>query len=546
MPAHKFKTKSLLIVFLITALPLSLLALAVNRLEAVALRESKVELNTVLFQSNGSTADLSLSKDVDDLTPLVGTQVVFTLQVNNDGPNNAHDIVISDTLPSGYTYISHDGDGDYDPGTGVWFENRIGDGNFVELQITAMVNASGNYTNVAQITTLDEVDPNLENNQDSVTTFPFRLADLSMTKDVDKATPDVGTPVVFNLRVDNDGPSNAIGVVVSDQLPSGYTYISDDGGGDYDPGTGIWTVGEIADGAFDELQITATVNASGEYTNVAQITDLIGIDPDSDNNQDSATTNPIAVADLEIKKRASSDEVKAGEDLTFTLVITNNGPSLARTVQVTDDLPVELRLITISTTVGSCGGNGLISCDLGDLVAKGVVTVTILVNVDMLEPGSLQNTASAVSLTKDPLDLNNRDTISINVLPRKFLLHLPIFNKGEEFGEPNDQCETATDILVNLDNEYLPEDRDDWYQFDLPSSGNLLVELSNFTPMKGQLTVFRGDSCSSRLLLGINGNPAVNKVVDLGTQPAGHYYIYVSNDAAPSTVPYTLRVNFTP
>ena len=67
------------------------------------------------------------------------------------------------------------------------------------------------------------------------------MADLSIVKTVDNATPNVGSNVVFTLVVTNDGPSDATGVSVSDQLPSGYSYVSDDGGGAYV--APIWTMG---------------------------------------------------------------------------------------------------------------------------------------------------------------------------------------------------------------------------------------------------------------------------------------------------------------
>ena len=52
--------------------------------------------------------------------------------------------------------------------------------------------------------------------------------------------------MVFTLTVSNAGPSDATGVAVTDLLPAGYTYVSDDGGGAYNSGTGVWTLGALA------------------------------------------------------------------------------------------------------------------------------------------------------------------------------------------------------------------------------------------------------------------------------------------------------------
>ena len=124
------------------------------------------------------------------------------------------------------------------------------------------------------------------------------IADLEIDKTIDNPNPTVGSNVVFTLLVTNNGPDNATGVSVTDLLPSGYTYLSDNGGGTYQSGTGEWTIGNIASGASAALEITVTVNASGDYTNIASVTGNEN-DNNMDNNQDSITpvTSPVANTD---------------------------------------------------------------------------------------------------------------------------------------------------------------------------------------------------------------------------------------------------------
>jgi uncharacterized repeat protein (TIGR01451 family) len=64
-------------------------------------------------------------------------------------------------------------------------------------------------------------------------------ADLSLTKEVDNPTPTAGDRIVFTVQELNDGPSRATGAQVTDQLPTGYTYVSDDGGGNCDSTSGV-------------------------------------------------------------------------------------------------------------------------------------------------------------------------------------------------------------------------------------------------------------------------------------------------------------------
>ena len=115
-------------------------------------------------------------------------------------------------------------------------------------------------------------------------------ADLSLTKTASNQFPNIGANVIYTLQVANAGPLAATGVQVRDLLPSGVTYISDNSGGAYNPGSGVWTIsGSIASGASVSLQITVNVNASGSYTNLAEVIASNQSDMDSTpNNSGSA------------------------------------------------------------------------------------------------------------------------------------------------------------------------------------------------------------------------------------------------------------------
>jgi uncharacterized repeat protein (TIGR01451 family) len=107
------------------------------------------------------------------------------------------------------------------------------------------------------------------------------VADLELAQSPSTFAPEVGEQVAFSLTVTNHGPAPATGVIVEDKLPSGYTYVGDDSGGDYDPITGSWTVSTLAVGASATLHISVTTNAEGEYDNAAQVASSNELDPDS-------------------------------------------------------------------------------------------------------------------------------------------------------------------------------------------------------------------------------------------------------------------------
>jgi hypothetical protein len=121
----------------------------------------------------------------------------------------------------------------------------------------------------------------------------------------------------------------------------------------------------------------------------------------------------------------------------------------------------------------------------------------------------------------------------------------PIMLRNFDASEPNDTCATAYAIEPNRVYEFLPDDLNDWYQFDLVGTESLVVALTSFEPGAGQVAVYRGDSCAERTFLGSNGSIATEKLVFLGTQTSGHYYVYVSNDGTFSDKEtYELEVRF--
>ncbi len=165
--------------------------------------------------------------------------------------------------------------------------------------------------------------------------FGLAGADLSIQKTVDNSTPTTGTNVVFTLVVTNIGPTNATGVTVSDVLPNGYTYVSDDGGGAYDDATGEWVIGTLAVSGIETLNITAQVNVTGDYLNIATVTGDQP-DPDTGNNSDDETISPNYLP------TANFNNASTDEDMAVDIPVLNNdtfggdGPSTGN-ISITDN-----------------------------------------------------------------------------------------------------------------------------------------------------------------------------------------------------------------
>jgi uncharacterized repeat protein (TIGR01451 family) len=119
-------------------------------------------------------------------------------------------------------------------------------------------------------------------------------------------------------------------------------------------------------------------------------------------------------ADLSITKTASPDPVTTGDDLTYTVTVTNNGPDPATSVTVTDNLPPETTFVSCSSTGGGvCGGSGNNRTVTFALLPSGAsVTITFVANVNcsVADGTVISNTATANSSTPDPDPINNSAT----------------------------------------------------------------------------------------------------------------------------------------
>ncbi len=227
---------------------------------------------------------------VDNPNPTVGETVTFTLTLINQGPDNATGITVRDNLPSGYTFVQSTNS--YNPVTGIWQVPNTPPGIERTLSILATVNGDGDYFNTAEVASADQDDvdstPNnddgdqSEDDEDNAEVIIDEVIDLELEKSiVGSSNVDAGDLVTFRIDLLNRGPSEATGVVVTDQLPTGYTYSSDSGNGAYNASTGGWDVGTLAAGETVSLTITATVNLTGDYTNLAEVTSANEEDIDS-------------------------------------------------------------------------------------------------------------------------------------------------------------------------------------------------------------------------------------------------------------------------
>ena len=115
------------------------------------------------------------------------------------------------------------------------------------------------------------------------------------------------------------------------------------------------------------------------------------------------------LGDLSITKTDSPGPVLVGDELTYDLGIRNNGPEQAAGVQVTDELPAGVTLVSATPEQGTCSGTTTVSCDLGVLGNDSQTSIEIVVEVEEAagEAGTITNTASVTGASSDANPTNN-------------------------------------------------------------------------------------------------------------------------------------------
>jgi uncharacterized repeat protein (TIGR01451 family) len=130
---------------------------------------------------------------------------------------------------------------------------------------------------------------------------------------------------------------------------------------------------------------------------------------------------PAGSANLKITKADSPDPVRVGANLTYTIGVENLGPSPASGVTVTDSLPKGVDLVSASGPAGPCAAQGgKVTCAVGSLNPIGIdyggTPAQVTIVVVPRKTGTIRNSATVKGDQKDPVNSNNKATVSTIVL----------------------------------------------------------------------------------------------------------------------------------
>ncbi|MEZ6126652.1 MAG: SdrD B-like domain-containing protein [Planctomycetaceae bacterium] len=416
-----------------------------NTATVSAVNETDSNLN-----NNTDTEDTTILRSVDIavvksdnanvITAGSGTgNLIYTITATNNGPSDASGVAVTDAflaaLPTGFSLVSASGTGGstFVAGTGIWTIGNLAVGQSRTLTATLTVGvtaANGTITNTAVVSAVNETDSNLTNNSDSEDTTIVREVDIAVTKSDanDPVVAGSGTGnLVYTLTATNNGPSDATGVTVTDALltalPSGITFSSVNAGGGttFNSSNGVWTVGSLAAGSSQNLTVTLTVGASaaaGRIVNIATVSHVNETDIDPTNDTATETTDIARHVDLQVTKSDAVDPIRSPGQITYTIVVRNNGPSTATGVVMTDTLSSLVDFASASSTQGSTvEGGGVVTSQLGTLQPGSSATVTLTVDADVPLGATVHNIASVTATETDTNPANNTDDEDTDVLP---------------------------------------------------------------------------------------------------------------------------------
>lgn len=344
-----------------------------------------------------------------------GANLSYLIQVTNLGPSVASNVIVSDALPSGAVLVSASGGSSATAGGVTWPPIlSLARGQWTTFSLTIRAPATGTLTNLASGSS-PTPDPIASNNDGTsaparVITAVQPVADLVVLASGPAAALE-GVNIGYSITVSNLGPSTASNVIVTDTLPAGTPFVNASGGGVINGGVVTWPViGSIDSGGFITFSLTVTAPASGILTNRASCSSLTP-DPVAANNDGTATASTVTteiglLADVAVLMTGPAI-VLPGSNLTYTITVSNLGPTVATNVIVQNPLPSGLTFVNASGGVAPSGG--MLIWPAIDSLAPGAFT-SFDVTVAGPTSGTVTNSASANSGTPDPNQANNNGT----------------------------------------------------------------------------------------------------------------------------------------
>jgi uncharacterized repeat protein (TIGR01451 family) len=388
--------------------------------DPVTANNADTELTAVSPQS-----DLGIVK-VESVDPVVaGTNLTYTLTVSNAGSSHAANLVVTDTLPANVTYQSYGGSIGWT--CTLLANNQLrctrtslnkNTSSVISVITKVKSSASGSLSNTAVVRS-SWTDPSLSNNSVTIDTTVIQSADMSVNKTDNPDPVAEGQTLTYMVVVKNNGPSDAASVSLNELIPSAVTFVSAapvPQGSCSGSGPVTCNLGSVVSGSVVTVTVTTTAkpvaNVPKLISNTATVTTATQ-DSIPSNDSKMITTQVLPAADLQINLESFSGQVQTGQTMTYTLWITNTGPSIANNVVVTDTLPAEMTFK--SSSISPVSSSPKLVWNLGNLAKNQSVSFTLVVDVKS-PTRTLINSVATSSSIWDVAPANSQDQVSVNAV----------------------------------------------------------------------------------------------------------------------------------
>ena len=386
--------------------------------------------NTVIvgnktFNKNVTVPEINSNKTVNNEIPNFGDNVTYSVTVTNDGIGDANNVVVCDILGKGLKFLNADGNFTYDEKTGTitWIVDLVkGETKTFNVNVTVLSYGDlsnkvvvGNKTVIKNIT-VPEINPG---------------------KEINIEVPNFGDNVTYTVIVNNTGKVNAIDVVVADKLGEGLTFVNASNGGVYNETTRTitWIINLTA-GETKYLYVNTTVSAYGNITNSV----IVG---------NKTFNKNVTVPEIIPVKEVNSSDIHIGDEITYTIAVSNPGKTNATNIVIKDVLPEGLKFINASNGGVYDPATGIITW-IVNITANSTVDLTVVANVT--KSGNITNTVNVGNKTANcTIESKDIADLEIHIVADKSEIYIgdsvvctvTVINNG-----PSDAINTIANVFV--------------------------------------------------------------------------------------------------
>jgi uncharacterized repeat protein (TIGR01451 family) len=407
-------------------------------------------------------ASLSLTMSANPSPGLVNSNLVYTLIVSNAGPQQATGVVVSQSLPPGFGFVTASNATATASGTNLTLSLGV-----LPVYGTSLVSVvtiptlPGLATSVASVAS-PAINPNPNNNTASVSTLvTLPAAELAVSMTAAPTALLQGGQTTFTIIVGNSGPFTATDVVLTNQLPANVNFISaTTSQGSISANGLLAALGTLPVGSNAVVTVTVASTTTGDITDTAQAgLSPLQTDPVPQNSSASFTVTVGPSADLGVSATVTPSTVVAGNDCTYVATVVNNGPSTATDVVFSQSIPggtgLDSSTFVSSSQAGVAITNDSITWDIGTLASGASVAITNVLQSASLQPGAkpvvLSSTFSVFGQPGDANTNNNLITLtSLSETPTVMIVPVSATLVSQNGSSPNGAVNPGESVQVEL------------------------------------------------------------------------------------------------